>query len=341
VPFPLKRLQKFPIIGDLVVLDRCDALNAAQICMVLEKVHGARATLVLVRRPSEVGWPRQALIDVIADRIGAVSLSPTAPVTDFVAAIRRGDLREAMSHLDTAGRFVWKDELSDTVEGAVSAAAETFKAGKTCFILAADKEIVTRAALLLAERNLPIGVGHVLPAISPDRVIAVHAPVAGVHLPIMPQLARAKSVLIFASRAQSRDIDTARRQLELSGGPTSTVGFLVKSYLPAPKASYGENALSDPLFSFGGLISPHLPIDRVGFAGAALEGSYPDTVSDEISADQTDDEGPDQSADDEGPVHSDDVGPEDFSYGDDFEETDSDPSFEAPEDSASDLDASN
>lgn len=242
-------------VSDAVVLvDQADAVDAAELDLIVQAALAGNCQLVLVRRPAGI-WPRSRLLDLMAQR--ALRLSWGGPVPlPLPQLIRHGDFAAVVDRLATAGRTI-EAHGPGILDAAIRWAETQARGGRRGIILASDEDRVDRLNERLRLAGLPLGATQHLPAAVGEPVLALVRRPARRGPLLAAQLARAPDLAILVDR------DTTPTDADL-------VAHLALDLPLSAAVTQGVAAWQLPTGSVLRLADPALPRFAVDWAGTPI-----------------------------------------------------------------------
>lgn len=195
------KLPTRPVSNAVMLVDQADALDAADLDLIIQATLAGNSQLVLFRRPAGL-WPRTPLLDLLAQR--ALRLTWGRPVPSTPAdRIRRGDFAAVVDKLARDRRIIGGrgTEIADAV---IDWAATQAAGGRRGIVLAADADRVASLNERLQRAGLPAIATQYLPAEVTEPVLALVRRPARRGPLLAAQLTRAPDLVLLVDRDTTR-----------------------------------------------------------------------------------------------------------------------------------------
>lgn len=191
------KLSTRPVSDAIMLVDQADALDAAELDLVVQAALAGNCQLVLFRRPAGL-WAKSPLLDLLAQR--ALRLTWGRPVPSTPAErIRRGDFASVLEGLARDGRII--DGRGTAISDAViDWAATQATNGRRGIVLAADADRVASLNGRLRQAGLPAIATQYLPTAVTEPVLALVRRPARRGPLLAAQLTRAPDLVLLVDR---------------------------------------------------------------------------------------------------------------------------------------------
>lgn len=251
------KLATKPVSNATMLVDQADALDAADLDLVIQAALAGNCQLVLFRRPAGL-WPKSPLIDLVTQR--ALRLNWGRPVPSTPAdRFRRDGLAAVVEGLARDGRII-DGRGTEIADGVIDWAATQAAGGHRGIVLAADADRVASLNERLRQAGLPAIATPYLPPVVTEPVLALVRRPARHGPPLAAQLARAADLVLLVDR------DTTRTEADL-------LAHLALDLPLAATVTPGLAAWQLPLCATFRRADPALPGYAVDWAGSATVDS--------------------------------------------------------------------